>query len=187
MNPNMKLSKDIGPFLATEDATAYMRLIGWFLYLQISQPDISFAFHGFSQFLQQLSTIHQQVVHRLLRYLKQSPGQGIILKTKISFQLRVFVDADCGACVNTRRSVTRFCVFLSDSLISWKSKKQHTVSRCWDRIYGIGKVVTSELIWINHLLLICKSKLCNLLLFFVIIRMKFPSRPIQYSMKERSK
>lgn len=118
MEPNLKLSKEVGPFLTETEVVAYKRLFGRLLYLQIFRPNITFAVHRLSQFLQKLSEAHLEAVHQLLRYLKRETGKGILLKPVIVFQLRAIVDADWAACVDTRRPVTSFCVFLSDSIIS---------------------------------------------------------------------
>lgn len=120
---NLKLSKEDGALLTFEDATAYRRIIGKLLYLQITRLGICFVVHKLSQFLQSLTTTHLHVVHHLLKYLKQSHCQGVLLEPITNFQLKAFVDADWGVCLDTRRSVTGFCIYLEDTLISWKSKK----------------------------------------------------------------
>ena len=52
-----------------------------------------------------------------------------------------------------RRSISGFCVFLGDSLISWKSKKQSVVSRSSvEAKYRAMANMTCELIWFTALL-----------------------------------
>lgn len=65
----------------------------------------------------------------MVRYLKGTVGQGILLSATAPFTLTAYSDADWGACPTTRRSLTGYCVTLGSSLISWKAKKQSTVSR----------------------------------------------------------
>lgn len=72
--------------------------------------------------MQALRQPHLNAVHRILRYIKQTPAQGI-LPSSSDLQLKAFCDADWGGCVDSRRSVTGYCVFLGEALISWKSKK----------------------------------------------------------------
>ncbi|GKD12028.1 hypothetical protein Tco_1196435 [Tanacetum coccineum] len=66
---------------------------------------------------------------RVLRYLKGSPGLGIQFDRISNLKLKVFSDADWAKCTKTRKSVTRYCIFLGKSFVSWKSKKQATLSK----------------------------------------------------------
>ena len=112
-----------------EDATIYRRLVGKLLYLNVIRPDIAFATQTLSQFLHQPKQSHFNVALRIVRYIKSQAGQGVLLSSKSSKQLKVYCDEDWGACLHTRRSVSGFMVKMGESMISWKSKKQATVSR----------------------------------------------------------
>jgi hypothetical protein len=72
---------------------------------------------------------HLNAVHKALRYLKQSSGQGILLSATSNMQLHAFCNANWACYRDTRRSVTGYCMLIGSSPISWKTKKQTTVSR----------------------------------------------------------
>lgn len=132
-----------------KDVTGYQRLVGRLLYLTITRPDISFTVQVLSQFMQQPKRSHWEAAMRLVRYIKTNPGQGILLSNKKSLELEAFCDSDWAACPNTRRSVTDYLIKLGDSLISWKSKKQHTVSRSSaEAEYRSMAGVVAEVIWL---------------------------------------
>ncbi|XP_022861718.1 uncharacterized protein LOC111382079 [Olea europaea var. sylvestris] len=121
MDPKLKLSSLEGDLVL--DTSMYRKLIGRLLYLTISRPDITYAVHKLSQFVSWPRKPHLDVAHHLLQYIKASPGQGISFSAHSSFQLRAFADTDWGACLDTRKSITGFCIFLGDYMISWKAKK----------------------------------------------------------------
>ncbi|GAA0158979.1 hypothetical protein LIER_15871 [Lithospermum erythrorhizon] len=84
---------------------------------------------GAKPFLHEPRLDHWTTSLRVVEYLKGCPGQGILLKAHSSLQLSGWFDSDWASCPITRRSVSRWIVFLGDSLVSWKTKKiQHSGS-----------------------------------------------------------
>jgi hypothetical protein len=68
-------------------------------------------------------------------------------------ELRAYSDADHGSDPIDRKSVTGFCIFLSDSLISWKSKKQFIISQSsTEAEYRVMTSITKEIVWLRWLL-----------------------------------
>ncbi|XP_069150316.1 uncharacterized mitochondrial protein AtMg00810-like [Solanum lycopersicum] len=74
-------------------------------------------------------------------------------QSKRSNKLNVYSDVDWAACPNTRRSVSGFLVKHSETLLSWKSKKQSVFSRSSaEAEYRSMANVVSDLVWIDALL-----------------------------------
>ncbi|XP_019431996.1 PREDICTED: uncharacterized protein LOC109339079, partial [Lupinus angustifolius] len=111
------------------DITSYRRLMGKLLYLTHTRPDISYAVGCLSQYLASPTDQHHKAVTHVLIYLKNSPGQGIFFPSNNTTDIQGYSDSDWETCIDTRKSVTGWCFFIGSALVSWKSKKQNTISR----------------------------------------------------------
>lgn len=151
MEVNVKYRRDEGDLL--EDPTLYRKLVGSLIYLTTTRPDISFAVHTVSKFMQSPRHLHLSAVHRIIRYLIGTSKRGLFFPTGSSLQLQAYSDADWAGCPDTRKSTTGWCMFLGDALISWKCKKQDSVSKSsTEAEYRAMSVACSEIIWLRGLL-----------------------------------
>ncbi|CAM8903698.1 unnamed protein product [Rhodiola kirilowii] len=138
MDIKQKLALSTAEKLA--DPTQYCKLVGKLVYLNVTRPDIAFSVHTFSQFLANPTTDHLQAANRVLRFIKNAPAQGLFYPAIGSLSLEAFCDADWASCHVSRRSTSGYCIKLGPSLISWRTRKQSTVSRSsTESEYGYGQ------------------------------------------------
>ena len=126
MEQNLRLSKHEGKLLV--DPGLYRRLIGRLLYLTLTRPDITYAVYRLSQFVSKPREPHLLDTHRILQYIKGSPGKGLFFSSTYDLHIKSFCDVDWVGCLDTKRSLTSYAVYLGECLIAWRSKKQGVVS-----------------------------------------------------------
>lgn len=121
MEQNHHLLSAEGPFYT--DPVRFLRYMEKLVYLTITRPDLSYAVHVLSQVMHKPRAVHWDAVVRVLRYLKGSPGQGIMLKSVSDLRVRGFCDADWASCPKSRRSLSSYIVLLGSFPVSWRTKK----------------------------------------------------------------
>ncbi|KAK2966733.1 hypothetical protein RJ640_000831 [Escallonia rubra] len=106
-----------------------------------------------SQFVSAPRSVHWSAVVRILRYIHGTLSRGLLISSSPDLTLSAYSDADWAGDVSDRRSTTGFCIFLGDSLISWKCKKQSVVSRSSSEAeYRAMANTTAEIVWVRWLL-----------------------------------
>ncbi|GKV49000.1 hypothetical protein SLEP1_g55774 [Rubroshorea leprosula] len=129
LDQHHRLKLASGPLAS--DSSQYMRLVGRLLYLTITRPDICYSVSILAQFMQNPKQEHFEAAMKLVAYC----------------------DADWAGCPHTRRSTTGYYICLGGSPVSWKSKKQSTVSRfSVEAEYRAMASTVSELTWLKSLL-----------------------------------
>jgi len=131
----------------------YQRLVGRLIYLCHTRPDISYAVSVVSRYMHDPRTGHMELVHRILRYLKGTPGRGLWFKKNMHLDLEGFCDADWASSRDDRRSTSGYCVFVGGNLVSWRSKKQAVVARSTaEAEYRAMALSLCEMLWLKDLL-----------------------------------
>ncbi|XP_010463099.1 PREDICTED: uncharacterized protein LOC104743749 [Camelina sativa] len=148
---NHQLATDDGLLLT--NPKSYRRLVGRFLYLLHTRPELSYFVHVLAQFMQTPREAHLEAALRVVRYLAGSPGHGILLQSSPDLTIDVYCDSDWSSCPLTRRSLSAYVVLLGGSPVSWKTKKQKTVSHySAEAEYRAMSVALKEIKWLRKLL-----------------------------------
>ncbi|XP_026432297.1 uncharacterized protein LOC113329659 [Papaver somniferum] len=138
---------------ALPNPTLYRQLVGSFNHLTITRPNISHAVHIVIQFMSPPRSTHFAAVLRILRYIKGTLYQRLHFSSTYNLRLRAYSDSDWAGDATDRRSTTSYCMFLGDSLITRRSKKQTVVSRSSAEAEYITLAhTTSEIVWLQWIL-----------------------------------
>ncbi|GAA0156095.1 transmembrane signal receptor [Lithospermum erythrorhizon] len=148
---NFKLSPGEGALL--EDAEYYRSMVGKLNFLTNTRPDLCYSVQTLSQFMQKPRMPHLQALHQVLAYVHHSAFQGLLLQGSYSLTLQAYSDSDWAACPTKRLSITGYLIKLGLSPISWKSKKQSTISRSSaEAEYRAMAQASAEITWLIRLL-----------------------------------
>ncbi|XP_060175402.1 uncharacterized mitochondrial protein AtMg00810-like [Lycium barbarum] len=119
----------------------------------MTRPNISFDVQHLSQFMHAPKKSHYDAALHVVRYIKKQPGLGLLMSSRTSGKITTFCDADWAFCLLSRKSVTGFGIKFDDSLVSWKSKKQSTMSKSSaEAEYRSMATTVAELVWLQGLL-----------------------------------
>nr|AAS79742.1 hypothetical protein [Oryza sativa Japonica Group] len=121
------------------DKEAYQRLVRRLIYLCHIRHDISYAVSVVSRYMHDPRTGHLDVVHRILRYLKGTPGKGLWFRKNGHLNMEGYCDADWASSMDDRRSTS--------------SKKQAVVAQSTAEVeYRVMALGLSEMLWMRSLL-----------------------------------
>lgn len=107
----------------------YRHVIGNLSYLVLgTRPDLAFAYHLLSRFAQDPKPAHVKAAIQVVRYLKLTKNFKLKFQGGAKLKLEMFVDADYGNDLDTRRSHTGWITMLGGAPVSWKTTLQKQVS-----------------------------------------------------------
>ncbi|KAL9253581.1 Retrovirus-related Pol polyprotein from transposon RE1-like protein [Drosera capensis] len=105
MIPEIKLMPECGEPLHNPER--YQRLIGNLNYLTVTRPNIAYPVSVVSQFMSAPRTTHWHAAVRILRYLKGSPGKGLVYSDQGHNRIAVFTDANILRSFMSRPNILR--------------------------------------------------------------------------------
>ncbi|GKD55277.1 ribonuclease H-like domain-containing protein [Tanacetum coccineum] len=109
------------------DPMLYRNLASSLQYLTFTRPDLSYVVQQVCLYMHDPREPHMTTLKRILRY---------------------------AGCPATRRSTSGYCILLGNNLLSWSSKRQHTLSRssAEAEYRGVANAI-AETNWLRNLLL----------------------------------
>ena len=93
-----------------------------------TRPNLAFAAHLLSTFLNEPSLVHWQGSNHVLQYLRGTEDVGITYWRNCEAHLTGYSDADYASCKDVRKSLTGYCFNYGSGAFSWSAKKQTCVA-----------------------------------------------------------
>jgi len=112
-------------------------LVGQLNYLAATtRPDIQFSVHQCARFCEKPMMSHEKAIKRIVRYLKRTKDQGLVMHVDQSKGIECFVDADFAGSFNKEKptnprdclSRTGYVVKFAGCPIVWSSKLQTMIA-----------------------------------------------------------
>ena len=147
----MKLTSDSRDYYS--DPILYNNLVRKLNILTHTRPGLSYVVQNLSQYMHQPRVPHFDALTHVLRYLAGIVGQDVLLVATPHLTLKAYSDSDWASYPDSRRSITGYVMLLGNSPISWKSKKQATVSQSSSEAeYRAMVAAAAEITWLVRLL-----------------------------------
>jgi len=94
------------------DKGMYQRLVGKLIYLSHTRPDITYVVGIVSQFMHSLTGMHLEATYHILKYLKGTPGKGLLFIKGRDKGIVGYADFDWTRAVEDSRSTSGYCTKL---------------------------------------------------------------------------
>ncbi|GJS51024.1 ribonuclease H-like domain-containing protein [Tanacetum coccineum] len=109
------------------DPTLYWSLVGGLQYLTFTHHDLSYVVQQIRLYMRGPRETQLAALMRILRYVQGTLEFGLQLYASFGYSHVAYSDVDRVGCPATCRSTSGYCVFFGNNILSWSSKRQHTL------------------------------------------------------------
>ena len=116
MSPNVKLTMDL--LGKSVDSSLYRSMIGSFLYLTASRPDISYSVGVCARYRANPEESLMTTLKRIIKYVKTTVEFGVWYSKDTNDVLTRYSDADWAGNADDRESTSGGCFYVGNNLVS---------------------------------------------------------------------
>ena len=150
MSPNVKLIVDL--LSKSVDSFLYRSMIGSFLYLTASRPDISYSVGVCARYQANPKVSHMTALKRIIKYVKTTTEFGMWYSKDTNDVLAGYFDVDWAVNADDRKSISEGYFYVGNNLVSWMSRKQNSISLSTAKAeYITAGSCCTQLLWMQKL------------------------------------
>jgi hypothetical protein len=133
----------------------FQHLLGGLMYAMVqTRPDLAYPIAYLARHMQNPTELALKGLKSVFRYIKGSLHLGITYNGRKTPVLTGYSDSDFAGDYDTRKSTSGYLFTLNNGPISWKSKRQSTISLSTTEAEFNGlEQATREAIWLKNLLI----------------------------------